>query len=151
MVNLNIKIIIYNEYKWIIFIFKIVSLSISAHSMYCHFSDISFYSSEIFSYIYSQLFCCYCEWEISPLYVVICFLVTLEFVTHGALIHLAAPGLSCGTQGLHCSTGASPVVAHGLQREGSVVVVLGLSCPAACGIFLDHGSNPHPLRWKADS
>ena len=26
-----------------------------------------------------------------------------------------------------------------------------LSCPAACGIFPDHGSNPRPLHWQADS
>ena len=33
----------------------------------------------------------------------------------------------------------------------SVVVVHGLSCSAACGIFLDQGSNPCPLHWQADS
>ena len=27
----------------------------------------------------------------------------------------------------------------------------GLSCPKACGIFLDQGSNPCPLCWQADS
>lgn len=27
----------------------------------------------------------------------------------------------------------------------------GLSCPAACGMFLDQGSNPCPLDWQADS
>ena len=27
----------------------------------------------------------------------------------------------------------------------------GLCCSAACGIFLDQGSNPHPLHWQADS
>ena len=26
----------------------------------------------------------------------------------------------------------------------------GLSCSAACGIFLDQGSNPCPLHWQAD-
>ena len=36
---------------------------------------------------------------------------------------------------------ASVVVAHGLQSKGSVVVVLGLSCLAACGIFPDQGLN----------
>ena len=33
----------------------------------------------------------------------------------------------------------------------SVVVVHGLSCSAACGIFLDQGSNLCPLHWQADS
>ena len=34
---------------------------------------------------------------------------------------------------------------------GSVVVVHGLSCSAACRIFLDQGSNPCFLHWQADS
>ena len=33
----------------------------------------------------------------------------------------------------------------GSRRAGSVVVVHGLSCSAACGIFPDQGSNPCPL------
>ena len=39
----------------------------------------------------------------------------------------------------------------GSRRVGSVVVVHGLSCSAACGIFPDQGSNPCPLHWQADS
>ena len=39
----------------------------------------------------------------------------------------------------------------GSRRAGSVVVAHGPSCPAACGIFPDQGSNPCPLRWQADS
>ena len=35
--------------------------------------------------------------------------------------------------------------------QGSVVVVHGLSCPAACAIFLDQGLNQCPLHWQADS
>ena len=27
----------------------------------------------------------------------------------------------------------------------------GLSCLSACGIFPDHGKNPRPLHWQADS
>ena len=74
--------------------------------------------------------------------------------------------------GLHCRVGSSrlrPVgllsgrgvlashrsgvssVAHGVGRSASVVLVHGLSCAAACGIFPDQGSNPHPLRQQADS
>ena len=45
----------------------------------------------------------------------------------------------------------SVVVAHRLQSTGSVVVAHGLSCSAACGIFLDQGSNPCPLHWQVDS
>ena len=39
----------------------------------------------------------------------------------------------------------------GSRRTGSVVVAHGPSCSAACGIFLDQGSNPCPLHWQADS
>ena len=39
-----------------------------------------------------------------------------------------------------------------LRHLGSVVEVLGFSCPWACGIFVpDQGLNLHPLHWKADS
>ena len=40
------------------------------------------------------------------------------------------------------------------QRPGlqsTVVVVQGIGCPAACGIFLDQGSNLSRLRWQVDS
>ena len=39
----------------------------------------------------------------------------------------------------------------GSRRAGSVVVVHGLRCSAACGIFPDQGSNPCTLHWQADS
>ena len=39
------------------------------------------------------------------------------------------------------------IAAHGL----SLVVAHGLSCPEGCGIFLEHGLNPCPLHWQADS
>ena len=42
-------------------------------------------------------------------------------------------------------------MARGLYSAGSVVVVHGLSCSAACRIFPDQGSNPCPLHWQADS
>ena len=54
---------------------------------------------------------------------------------------------------------ASLAVEHGLsvhgllelQLAGSAVVVRVLSRPAACGVFPDSGSNPHPLHWQVDS
>ena len=53
---------------------------------------------------------------------------------------------------------ASAVAARGLggyssktQSTGSVVVVYGLSCSAACEIFLDQGLNSCLLHWQADS
>ena len=54
--------------------------------------------------------------------------------------------------------GASVAVAHGsvfvapgLWSTGSVVVAHGLSCPSACGIFLDQGLNPCLLHLQTDS
>ena len=34
---------------------------------------------------------------------------------------------------------------------GSIVLVCGLHCPAACEIFLDQDSNLCPLHWQVDS
>ena len=39
----------------------------------------------------------------------------------------------------------------GSRHAGSVIVAHGPSCPAACGIFPDQGSNPCPPHWQADS
>ena len=48
--------------------------------------------------------------------------------------------------------GASLVAEHRLEGAwASVVVVLGLSCSKACGIFPDPGSNLHLLHWQTDS
>ena len=46
---------------------------------------------------------------------------------------------------------ASVVGVPGLQSTDSVVVVHGLSCSAACGIFPAHRWNPHLLHWWKDS
>ena len=40
----------------------------------------------------------------------------------------------------------SPALEH-----GSVVEAHELSCPEACGIFLDQGSKPCPLHWQVDA
>ena len=46
----------------------------------------------------------------------------------------------------------SLAVVHGLLgAPGSIVVVQGFSCLAACGILLDQGSNPCILHWQVDS
>ena len=37
----------------------------------------------------------------------------------------------------------------GLWSTGAAVVAHGLSCPAACGLFLDQGLNPNLLHWQA--
>ena len=46
---------------------------------------------------------------------------------------------------------ASVVAALRLWSTASVVVVHGLSCSAACGIFLDQRSNLCLLHWQVDS
>ena len=70
----------------------------------------------------------------------------------------------CGTRASHrgdfscCGAQVLGVVAHGLNSCGSwaleqwlTVVAQGLSCSAACGIFPDHGLNPHLLHCQVDS
>ena len=46
---------------------------------------------------------------------------------------------------------ASLVAEHRLQRRRLSNCGSRASCSAACGIFLDQGSNPCPLHWQADS
>ena len=58
--------------------------------------------------------------------------------------------LCCSARASHCG-GFSCCRARALGPQASVVVAHGLSCSAACRIFLDQGSNPCPLHWQADS
>ena len=73
---------------------------------------------------------------------------------------------SCGEQGLLFVVVhgiliviASTVAEHRLKgawlqqrwRTAPVVVVHGLSCPSACGIFPDQGFNLCPQHWQVDS
>ena len=60
------------------------------------------------------------------------------------LLFLAAWGLLVAA--------ASLVADRGLWgAQASVVVTRWLSCPVACGIFLDQGLKPRPLHWQMDS
>ena len=43
------------------------------------------------------------------------------------------------------------LVEHGFQSTGSVIRAHGLSCSAACRIFLHQGSNLCPQHWSMDS
>ena len=60
---------------------------------------------------------------------------------------------------LKLQQGGAFIAMHGLliavasltAEQASVAVACGFSYPAACGIFLDQGSNPCPLHWQADS
>ena len=70
--------------------------------------------------------------------------------TRGLSLAAASRGYSsCSAQASHCG-GFSCYRARALEC-GSVVAELRLSCPRACGIFLDQGSNPSPLHWQVDS
>ena len=67
----------------------------------------------------------------------------LQLQRAGATLHRCA-GLSLSCRGLLLrSTGS--------RRAGSVVVMHGLSCSAARGIFPDQGLNLCPLHWQVDS
>ena len=57
---------------------------------------------------------------------------------------------SYGTRALE-HAGLSSCGVQTLEYAGSVVMAHGLSCSAACGIFLDQGLNPSPLHWEAYS
>ena len=49
------------------------------------------------------------------------------------------------------STGSKLTNELQLWLTGSVVWHTGFICSGPCGIFLDQGLNPCPLRWQADS
>ena len=57
---------------------------------------------------------------------------------------------SCGVWASPCS-GFSCCGAQTLGAWALVVVVHGLCCSAAGGIFPDQGSNPCPLHWQLDA
>ena len=73
-----------------------------------------------------------------------------SFLCEGFLqLRWAGATLHCGARASH-RRGLS-VAEHRLQTRKLSSRGSGLSCPAACGIFPDQGSNPCPLHWQADS
>ena len=58
--------------------------------------------------------------------------------------------LGCSAWASQCD-GFSLCRAQALGTRASVVAAHGLSCSAACGIFLQQGSNLRPQHWQADS
>ena len=66
-------------------------------------------------------------------------------VAHSLLIAVASL-VAEGLQGAW----AAEVGAAGLQRTDLVVVMHGLDCSTACGVFLDQDSNPCLLHWQLD-
>ena len=91
------------------------------------------------------------------------FLLTVCILFFGWLcwVFVAARGLlrsceelglfsGCSDQASHCG-GFSCFTARVLGTQASVAVTGRLSCPVACGIFPDQGSNSCTLRWRAGS
>ena len=76
--------------------------------------------------------------------------IYLFLITHRLSLVAVSRGYSLGARASHCR-GFSCCRAWALGHTGSAVAVLGLSCPEACGIFLDQGSNLSPLRRQVDS
>ena len=74
----------------------------------------------------------------------------LRFVRGLSLVAASGGHSSSRCAGLSLSR-PLPLRGTGSRRAGSVAVAHGPSCPAACGIFPDQGSNPRPLHWQADS
>ena len=70
---------------------------------------------------------------------------------HGLSLVVVSRGYSnSGAWASHCGGFYSPR-AQVLEPWSWVVVVHRLSCPMACGIFLEQGSSPCPLHWQGDS
>ena len=66
-------------------------------------------------------------------------------VVRGLLIVVASLVAEHGLQGTQAS------VVLRIQSTGSVLVVHGFSCSAACGIFPEQGSSLCPLHWQENS
>ena len=108
---------------------------------------------------YINVYVCLCVWVFLFffflfyfIYLFIYFWLYWVFVSVRGLSLVAASGghSSSRCAGLSLSRPLS-LRSTGSRRAGSVVVAHGPSCPAACGIFPDQGSNPCPLHWQADS
>ena len=86
------------------------------------------------------------------LFIYLCFWLCWVFVAGRGLSLVAASG---GYSLLRCVCFSLQrlllLQSMGFRHADSVVVAHGLCCSAACGIFLDQGSDPCPLHWQADS
>ena len=71
---------------------------------------------------------------------------TWPFSSCGEWGHLS----NCGAWTSHCGGFYSPR-AQAVHPWSWAVVVHRLSCPMACGIFLDEGSSPCPPHWQVGS
>ena len=81
---------------------------------------------------------------------VLFFIIFLTVLGLYSLVGASGSYCSLGAWASRCS-GCSCCRAQALGTRASEVVVHGLSCSEACGIFLDQGSSPRPLHWQANS
>ena len=70
---------------------------------------------------------------------------------HGLSLVLENGGCSVVVVCELLTAAASHCEALCLGAQASVLVAYGLSCSAACGIFLEGDLNPCALHWQADS
>ena len=100
------------------------------------------------------------SFPISQFFLIPVFLVVLGlcccvrvFSSHGKWAHssLQCRGFLTWWLLLLSATGSRHVSFSSCQHAGSVVLAHGLSCSAACEIFLDQGLNSCSLCWQADS
>ena len=76
-------------------------------------------------------------------------LVVFTFLfTH---LFLAVLGLGCCMLGLLVAVASLAADCELQGAQASAVVAHGLSSRVACGILLDQGLKPRPLRWQMDS
>ena len=75
----------------------------------------------------------------------------LSVAASGGYSSLQCVGFPCCGAGALGRTGFSSCSSQAPECAGATVVTHGLSRSAACGIFLDQGSNTRLLHWQADS
>ena len=105
------------------------------------FNNVTFFSfcKMFLSYLFlAAVGLCCCVWAFSS-------------CSKQRLLSSCAAWTSCSGGFSCCRAQALESLFQQLQHAGSVVVVCGLSCPLACGIFPDQGQNLCPLHWQVDS
>ena len=90
------------------------------------------------------------SWELDPFHLFFVYLFGHSFMAALGLHCCPWAFSSCSGQASHCS-GFSSCRAWALRCASSVAVALELSYPGGCEIFPDHGLNPCPLHWLAES
>ena len=111
--------------------------NLNAHGPFIHLSYTTSHFPPIFWWLWTCLFFKSCIYLFLAVLGFPCFLLGL--CSSCGMRASRYGGLSyCRAQALGCA-------------RGLVVVVHRLSCPVACGIFLDQDFNLFPLHWRVDS